>query len=150
MMAARELKKTGTPGVYRRGKSYMVTYRVGGQQRKRYARTYAEARDLKATLTTDIRRGEHRELRGVSFAEYVAEWLDSYSGRTVGGLRQSTRDGYRWSLDTKAVPFFKDRVAKLADIEPRDVRAYVAWLVDGKEQGREQGVGHGRQNPRHT
>jgi hypothetical protein len=55
----------------------MVIYRVPGKQRKRYARTYGEARDLKATLTTDIRRGEHRELRTVTFEEYVNEWLDS-------------------------------------------------------------------------
>jgi integrase len=55
-------------------------------------------------------------------------------------LRQSTKDGYRWSLETKAVPFFKDRVAKLPDIEPRDVRAYVAWLFDTKKQGRELAV----------
>jgi integrase len=136
----RTLEKTQTPGVYRRGKSYMVTYRVHGKQRKRYARTYDEARALKATLATDIRRGEHRELRGVTFGEYVTEWLDSYSGRTVGGLRQSTKDGYRWSLETKAVPFFRDRVAKLPDIEPRDVRAYVAWLFDAKAQGRELAV----------
>ena len=68
----------------------MVTYRVHGQQRKRYVRTYAEARDLKATLTSDIRRGEYRELRGATFAEYVSEWLDSYAGRTVGGLRRWT------------------------------------------------------------
>ncbi len=136
----RMLERTKTPGVYRRWRSYMVTYRHNGKQRKRYARTYAEARDLKATLATDVRRGEHRELRGVTFAEYVADWLDSYAGRTVGGLRQSTRDDYRWSLETKAVPFFAERVARLPDIEPRDVRAYVAWLFDAKAQGRELAV----------
>jgi hypothetical protein len=36
----------------------MVVYRVDGKQHKRYARTYDEARNLKATLTADIRRGE--------------------------------------------------------------------------------------------
>lgn len=137
---ADKLKKTKTPGVYRRGGSYVVRYRHQGQERKRCVRTYDEARDLKATLSTDIRRGEYRELHGVTFAEYAAEWLDSYGGRTVGGLRESTRDGYRWSLQT-AAPYFESRTARLSDIEPRDVRAYVAWRFDAKAQGRELSVG---------
>ena len=59
-MAAPKLEKTKTPGVFKRGGRYVVVYRFRGQQRKRFAHTYAEARDLKATLRTDIRRGEHR------------------------------------------------------------------------------------------
>src|SRR2546423_3403768 len=106
MAAKRILAKTATPGVYKRGKSYMVRYRVHGQERKRYARTYAEARDLKATLTTDIRRGEHRELGRVTFEQYAREWLKSYQGRTTRGFRESTRVGYRRTLNKKAIPFF--------------------------------------------
>jgi hypothetical protein len=41
---AAKLDKTRTPGVYRRGKSYVVVYRHRGHQRKRFARTYDEAR----------------------------------------------------------------------------------------------------------
>jgi integrase len=139
-MADRTLEKTQTPGVYRRGKSYMVTFRVHGKQRKRYARTYAEARDLKATLTTDIRRGEHHELGRVTFEAFACEWIESYQRRTTRGFRESTRVGYRRTLETKAVPFFSKRTAYLSELEPRDVRAFVAWLFDEKAQKRELSV----------
>jgi hypothetical protein len=49
-MAAPKLEKTKTPGVYKRGGRYVVRYRHRGEERKRFARTYAEARDLKATI----------------------------------------------------------------------------------------------------
>jgi integrase len=137
----RELKKTTTPGVYKRGKSYMVTYRVQGEQRKRYARTYEEACDLKASLRTDIRRGEYRELGKVTFKQYASDWIDSYQGRTTRGFRESTRVGYRRTLDAKAIPFFSKRTALLAELEPRDIRAFVAWLFDEKAQKRKLSVG---------
>src|SRR5258707_1104957 len=136
----RTLEKTRTPGVYRRGSSYVVVYRFRGKQRKQVADTYAAARELKAKLTADIGRGEHRELGKLSFGTYALEWLDTYTGRTMTGLRGSTRAGYRWSLEKKATPFFDKRVARLPDVEPRDVRAYVAWLFDAEAQGRELAV----------
>ena len=39
MAAKFDLEKTKTPGVYRRGPSYVVRYRHQGRERKRYART---------------------------------------------------------------------------------------------------------------
>jgi hypothetical protein len=69
MMAA-PLVKTKTPGVYKRGNRYVVRYRFRGEERKRFAATYAEARDLKSTLQADIRRGEHRETARMTFEEY--------------------------------------------------------------------------------
>jgi hypothetical protein len=120
MAANRTLKRTATPGVYRRGKSYMVTYRVNGKQRKRYARTFEEARDLKASLATDIRRGEYRERSVVTFEDYAREWIDSYTGRTTRGFRDSTRKGYRFSIEKRAIPFFRKRTATLVQIEPRE------------------------------
>jgi integrase len=137
---AAKLEKTRTPGVYRRGQSYVVVYRVRGQQRKRMARTYAEARDLKASLATDVRRGEYRETTMLTFEEYARDWIDSYTGRTTRGFRESTRIGYRRSMTEKAIPFFSKRTGTLAEIEPRDIRQFVAWLFDEKEQGRKLAV----------
>jgi integrase len=139
---AAKLEKTRTPGVYRRGSSYVVVYRHRGQQRKRCARTYDEARALKATLTADIRRGEHRETSALTFEEYAREWIGSYTGRTSRGFRESTRAGYRFSIEQRAIPFFSKRAATLAEIEPRDVRAFIGSLfgqmvskrVDGKSE----------------
>jgi integrase len=43
------LEKTKTPGIYRRGGRYVVTWRErSGKQRRQSAATLAEARDLKA------------------------------------------------------------------------------------------------------
>ena len=59
----RRLVKTSTPGIYKRGSRYVVIFRdPHGRQRKRTARTLAEARDLKAALTADVKRGEYRAL----------------------------------------------------------------------------------------
>src|SRR5262245_13765988 len=91
-LTTRRLERTSTPGVFRRGGSYVVIYRdPSGRQRKRSARTLAEARDLKSALTTDVRRGEYREASRVTFADYWPSWIESYSGRTSRGFRETTR-----------------------------------------------------------
>jgi integrase len=138
---AAAMVKTRTPGIYRRGSRYVVVYRYRGQQRKRFARTYAEARTLKATLGADVARGEHRELGKTTFEAYAREWIDSYQGRTTRGFRESTRVGYRRTIENKAIPFFRKRAALLGELEPKDVRMFVAWLFDEKAQGRKLGAG---------
>jgi hypothetical protein len=105
-MSAR-LERTATPGIYKRGSRYVVTFRDPlGRQRKRSARTLAEARNLKAELTADVRRGEYRAQSKVTFAEYAPEWIGSYAGRTSRGVREATRDDYRkqLGLDEKGEP----------------------------------------------
>jgi integrase len=139
-MTALKLEKTRTPGVYRRGKSYVVVYRHRGQQRKRCAATYEEARALKGRLTADVASGEHRELGRVTFETYAREWIESYQGRTTRGFRESTRVGYRRTIEKKAIPFFEKRTALLCELEPRDIRQFVGWLFNEKEQGRQLGV----------
>src|SRR5437763_17203805 len=90
--AGRKLVKTGTPGVYKRGNRYCAVYTdPQGKQRKRAARTLAEARDLRAQLHADMVRGEYRAPSRVRFDEYARTWLDSYGGRTAsGGVRTTT------------------------------------------------------------
>src|SRR4051794_24452665 len=91
--------RTSTPGVFKRGSRYVVVHYVpGGRQRKQSARTMAEARDLKAMLTADVRRGEYRSLSRRTFAEYTAAWMVSYSGRTSSGIREDSLDRYRQQL----------------------------------------------------
>src|SRR5262245_17007793 len=103
----RRLRKTSTPGIFKRGGRYVVVFRdPQGRQRKKSARTLAEARDLKAVLTADVKRGEFRALSKVTFAEYANEWIDTYAGRTSRGFREGTRDDYRRTLERDAIPFF--------------------------------------------
>ena len=124
----RRLVKTSTPGIYKRGSRYVVIFRdPHGKQRKRSARTLAEARDLKATLTADVKRGEYRALSKVTFGEYAKEWGESYTGRTAKGLRPQTLADYRALLERDAVPFFGRM--QLAVIEPRDVKRFASELT---------------------
>jgi integrase len=134
----RTLERTATPGVYRRGKSYMVRYRVAGQERKQYARTYDEARELKATLTADIRRGVHREQSKLTFEDYARAWIDSYTGRTSRGFRDSTRKGYRFSIEKRAIPFFEGRL--LAEVDAPLVKRFIASLFERKVKGKPPAV----------
>jgi integrase len=124
----RRLTKTGTPGVYKRGTRYVVIFRdPQGRQRKRAARTLAEARELKATLTADVKRGEYRAHAKLTFAQYAEEWATTYTGRTGRGIRPNTLADYRDALRREAVPFFGRM--QLAAIEPRDVRRFANELA---------------------
>src|SRR5262249_48884182 len=135
----RRLEKTSTPGIYKRGGRYVVIFRdPHGKQRKRAARTLAEARDLKAALTADVKRGEHRTLSKVTFGDYAAEWIATYTGRTSRGIRPETLADYRRRLGIRddgeptgdgALAFF-GRI-QLAAIEPRDLKTYAATLAEG-------------------
>jgi integrase len=136
-----KLEKTRTPGVYRRGKAYVVVYRArDGRQHKRCARSYDEARAVKGRLTADVASGEHRELGKVTFEVFAREWIESYQGRTTRGFRESTRVGYRRTIDTKAIPFFSKRAALLSELEPRDISQFVMWLFNEEAQGRKLAV----------
>ena len=116
------LVKTKTPGIFRRGSRYVVVFRdAQGRQRKRSAATLAEARVVKASLAADVARGEYRERSRVTFAEYAAEWCETYGGRTSKGVRPQTLVDYRKRLEQDAVPFLGR--LRLSEVEPRDVKA---------------------------
>jgi integrase len=59
----------------------------------------------------------------VTFAEYANEWMETYSGRTAHGIRESTRNDYRRVLTQRAIPYFGRM--QLSAVEPRDVKRYV-------------------------
>jgi integrase len=140
-MAAKKstLAKTKTPGVYRRGKKYVYAYRVRGVQRWKTVETYDEARRGKLAAEVDVDRGELRDLSRVSFGDYAREWIVNYQGRTSNGFRGSTRRAYTQMLEARIIPYFDGRVRlRLAEIEPRDVKAFVRWM-NGQEDPRRPG-----------
>jgi len=53
-----------------------------------------EAKRVKASLSTDVSRGEYRETCRLTFAEYAQTWIESYAGRTSRGIREQTRKDY--------------------------------------------------------
>ncbi|MBA3383270.1 MAG: tyrosine-type recombinase/integrase [Actinobacteria bacterium] len=132
-----KLERTSTPGIYRKGARYVVVFRdAQGRQRKRSARTIAEARTLKAALTTDVRRNEYVEETRLAFADYAARWIETYEGRTARGIRAGTLRDYRRALGLDehgeqtgggAVAYFGR--TPLASIRPQDVKAYAAHVA---------------------
>src|SRR5438309_1325691 len=93
------LVKTKMPGIYTKGNRYIVVFRdPSGRQRKRSARTLAEARTLKSALTTDVYRSEYHEESKLTFTEYAARWIATYDGRTARGIRPATLAAYRGEL----------------------------------------------------
>jgi hypothetical protein len=128
------LSKTSEPGVYRRGGRYVVVFRdPSRKQRKRFARTFNEARDLKSKLRTDIKRGEFREEPDrdrITFEDYARQWIDSYAGRTSKGIRSATIADYRRNLEADAIPFLGKR--RLAGIGPRDIKQFAAQVASRK------------------
>jgi len=128
-MATPRMERTATPGIFKRGASYVAVYRdPNGRQRKAFAKTLKEARRLKAAKTTDVNRGEHRELSQETFAAYAPTWIEAYAGRTRRGLLADTRDDYRKALERHAIPFLGR--LRLSEIEPRDIKALAKEIGD--------------------
>ncbi len=121
--------RTSSPGIYRRGQRYDIAYRdPQGRQRWKAARTLREAKVVQATLRADVARGEFRALSRVSFADYAAEWIATYQGRTSRGIRVATKADYARDLTRYAAPFFGSR--RLSEIEPRDVKKFTQELSE--------------------
>ena len=133
MMAAK-LERTKTPGIFKRGGRYVFVYRVNGKQKWESARTLEEARRAKAARLTDIGHGEFEERSRVALRESAEAWIERYLGWGRGGFREGTRDEYRRQLEQYVYPHFG--TAKLTEVTPSRVAAFVAWLCDERAQGR--------------
>lgn len=137
----RRLRKTKTPGVYKRvdGEGNIVGYvaviEVAGKQRKRSARTYEAARRIKRESETDRDRGELQEPTTTAFLRYLDEWVERYRGQGRRGFRENTRDEYRRLIASYARPYFSSRL-KLADVTTFQLARFVDWLADEDEQSK--------------
>lgn len=128
-MSSRPLQPTATPGIYRRGGRYVVVLRDrSGRQFKRSARTLAEARMLKSTLSADLARGDIQETRRMTFEAYAREWMRTYGGRTSKGIREITMRRYRTVIEREAIPLLGR--LQITDIEPRDIKRYAVTIAD--------------------
>jgi len=119
------------PGIYRRGENgqFEIRFRdAHGRQRSATARSLKEAQRLKSALTTDVHRGEFHEQSKLTLAQYVPQWLETYNGRTGGGIREATRADYKTMLETYAVPRFGKM--RLTAIRPTDLKGFLKALAD--------------------
>jgi integrase len=124
----RRLERTSVPGVYRRGNSYVVVGRDHrGRQIKRHAATLAEARDKKAALRTDVRRGEYRATSRMRFVEYAERWADTFNGKKDRGLKPQTLADYKAAIKRRE---FSDHFGRLlvSEVEASDLREYAEKL----------------------
>jgi hypothetical protein len=120
--------RSSVPGVYYRvnaagERSYEFTYRDGaGRQRWQcgYA-TRAAARDDRAALQRHRSRGERIVPIKATFAEFAGEWLVAQHH-----LRPTTRDRYRWAIETHLIPVFGRH--RLPEIREDDVARLIADL----------------------
>jgi integrase len=140
-----KLERTDIPNVYKRGDRYVATYTdLNRRRRKVFARTKKEAIAKRAEMMADVNRGEWHAPAKVTFTDYAGEWIGGYQGRTSKGVRDATRNDYRrrLGLDADGLPrrdklgrctgdgavgFFGHR--RLAEITPRDVKAYATQLA---------------------
>lgn len=121
------MEKTKTPGVYKRGNRYVVTWRHRGKPKKEFFRTYAEAREAKGKRNA----GDRRPTTKVRFGSYFLNWIVTYAGRTARGFSESTRPEYRRSIEDHTMPTWE--TWWIGEIEPGDVRErFGAMRGEGK------------------
>src|SRR5437588_2722603 len=108
MADKRTLERTKTPGICRRHANgctrakkcrcpYIVRWKAQGQSHKQMFSTYELAFEFKGGL--DSGKTTRRPLSSATIADYYAEWLPTYRGRTARGLEESTRREYRISFE---------------------------------------------------
>ena len=118
------LERTSTPGIYRKGNRYVVTWRYRGRQHRQSVRTLAEARELKGQRQAGDRRPRTRS----RFEDYFKGWISGYAGRTRRGFSETTRREYERPIEAHALPRW--RTWQLDEVEPADVRALFTDLRD--------------------
>ncbi len=124
-----KLEATKTPGIYKRGSRYVISYRANGKQCRESFRTLDEARRAKSARKTDIDRGEFEQRSRVTLHDYAREWVKRYQGRGRRGFRENTRTEYERLLDAYALKYFSPRV-RLTEISPSQVAGFVSWLCE--------------------
>ncbi len=130
MSAPPNLEKTKTPGVYKRGNRYVVTYRdPDGKGRKKAVGTLAEAKALKSAIATDIERGEYNDATQARFPDYARAWVKSYAGSTSKGITDDTRRDYETRLEQDAIPLF--RRLRLCDIDAAALDKLASRVASG-------------------
>jgi integrase len=118
------MQRTSHPGVYRRGRRYVVVYRRGGHQRKESARTLADARALKLARDAEARS----QRLGPTLHDYALAWVSNHGGLARDSIKEQTREEYRRLLRTFALRYFSADI-RLSELDRRSVQGFVGWLV---------------------
>jgi hypothetical protein len=101
----------------------VAVYRVDGRQRKEFAATFREAREINPRVAEEASRRA-----GPTLHAYALEWIDHYAGRGANDvINDRTRREYRRLLITYALSYFEPG-ERLRDIDEQRARAFVDWL----------------------
>ena len=126
-MADQSFTKTRDAGIFKKGNRYYASYRDrDGRQRMRSCQTLAEARVVRATMIAKRNRASSLDQTDLTFAEYAAEWMETFRGRTSRGIQPETLAEYRRELERFAIPHFA--TTRLIDVTTRDVKQLVVKL----------------------
>jgi integrase len=102
----------------------VAVYRQDGRQRKEFASTFREAREIKIRRTAE----EASRRAGPTLHSYALQWVDHYAGRGANDvINDRTRREYRRLLITYALTYFESE-ERLRDIDERRARGFVDWL----------------------
>jgi len=102
----------------------VAVYRQDGRQRKEFATTFREAREIKIRRTAE----EASRCAGPALHSYALDWIDHYAGRGANDvINDRTRREYRRLLISYALAYFAPE-DRLRDIDERRARAFVDWL----------------------
>jgi hypothetical protein len=81
----------------------VAVYRLDGRQRKEFAATFREAREIKIRRTAE----EASRRAGPTLHAYALEWIDHYAGRGASDvINDRTRREYRRLLIAYALAYF--------------------------------------------
>jgi integrase len=113
--------------IRRRGKSWVVYFRVDGRQLWRSFKTREEAELYLANAQVKRASGEFRLPLKIRFADFAQEWLETYARVNV---RPKTFEGYESSLRVHLVPEFGQLY--LTEITRKGIDGFVAdWATAG-------------------
>src|SRR4051794_9879384 len=98
-----KMERTKHPGIFKKGRRYVVVYRHRGKQRKGSHANLAAA----LAFQGEPRSGAHPPTSRARFEDSAADWLMTYSGRTRRGLGELPRADYRRSMENRILPFFE-------------------------------------------
>jgi hypothetical protein len=102
----------------------VAVYRQDGRQRKEFAATFREAREIKIRRTAE----EAGRRAGPTVHSYALDWVDHYAGRGANDvINDRTRREYRRLLITYALAYFEPD-ERLRDIDEHRARGFVDWL----------------------
>ena len=122
--------RTSTPGIYRRGSRYVVTYRdPTGRRRKRSAATLAEARLLKSSLWPPTSPGASTASRpaSASTSTHASGFAPTRAAPAVASGRRRSRSTAATSSTTSSR---SSAAGGSREIEPRHVKALARHLAD--------------------